>query len=200
MALGHLYFLLKPYIFKVECPESVSFSSKRPAEERRKLAERLKKNIWSTIYWSPPAGRVLGYDVLFVWLSQIICSGTSIDVIAKAIVVITATISLTFRKLKKKSYKNTFLKSCTISPVTHYHILLQHSQKSVILFFVILHNSIFSFLNKKWVFGNLFVNYKLPKMFKIAANTALSEIFVITFLLQNKKERRCAIWLKLLIL
>jgi len=45
MALGHLYFLLKPYIFKVECPESVSFSSKRPAEERRKLAERLKKNI-----------------------------------------------------------------------------------------------------------------------------------------------------------
>ena len=44
MALGHLYFLLKPYIFKVECPESVSFSSKRPAEERRKLAERLKKN------------------------------------------------------------------------------------------------------------------------------------------------------------
>ena len=38
--------MLKPYIFKAERPESVSFSSKRPAEERRKLAERLKKNIY----------------------------------------------------------------------------------------------------------------------------------------------------------
>ncbi len=66
MALGHLYFLLKPYIFKVECPESVSFSSKRPAEERRKLAERLKKNIWSTNIWKPPTGQCGRYDVLFV--------------------------------------------------------------------------------------------------------------------------------------
>ena len=59
MALGHLYFLLKPYIFKVECPESVSFSSKRPAEERRKLAERLKKNIWKPSSWTGAGVRCL---------------------------------------------------------------------------------------------------------------------------------------------
>lgn len=77
------------------------------------------------------------------------CSEMSIDVIAKAIFMIITTISLIFRKLKKKSYKNTFSKSCTIYPISHRHILLQYSQKSIILFFVILYNQIFSFLNKK---------------------------------------------------
>lgn len=39
------------------------------------------------------------------------------------------------------------------------------------------------------MFGNLFANYKTLKMTKSIANTALSEIFVITFLLQNKERK-----------